>query len=192
MSKKERLNDMARQILSAAELLIAKEGLQNLSMRKIASEAGIATGTLYLYFKTKDELLDCLAEQLHERYYRYLNIQFNPNSSFFDQYREIWNRKRHFLTDNPIIAANLSQYQAMLGFNSILCRIMNDSEFIWNRFVEEGKKQGVIIPLPNDLLYCMSIGVATDIAYWEQVKQEPVSTEFFEETILRTWKAIAC
>lgn len=183
---------MARQILSAAELLIAKEGLQNLSMRKIASEAGIATGTLYLYFKTKDELLDCLAEQLHERYYRYLNIQFNPNSSFFDQYREIWNRKRHFLTDNPIIAANLSQYQAMLCFNSILCRIMNDSEFIWNRFVEEGKKQGVIIPLPNDLLYCMSIGVATDIAYLEQVKQEPVSTEFFEETILRTWKAIAC
>ena len=110
MSKKEKLNDMAQQILSVAELLIAKEGLQNLSMRKIAGEAGIATGTLYLYFKTKDELLNCLAEQLHERYYRYVNIKFNPSTPFFEQYREIWNKKRHFLTDNPIIAANLSQY----------------------------------------------------------------------------------
>lgn len=38
MSKKEKLNDMAQQILSAAELLIAKEGLQNLSMRKLPAK----------------------------------------------------------------------------------------------------------------------------------------------------------
>ena len=50
-------DDMNRQILSATESLIAEIGIQNLSMRKIATQAGIALGTLYLYFKTKDDLL---------------------------------------------------------------------------------------------------------------------------------------
>ncbi|WGE89901.1 TetR/AcrR family transcriptional regulator [Actinobacillus arthritidis] len=190
MSKKVKSHDMADHILSATELLLAKEGLQNLSMRNIAKQAGIATGTLYLYFKTKDELLDYLAEQLHERYYRYVNIDFDPKVPLFEQYRQIWLNKRHFLEDNPMMAANLYQYQAMLGFNNIVNRIMNDPEFIWNRFVAEGKAQKIIVDLPNDLLYCMSIGVVADIAYLEQVKQESISKEFFEESILRTWKAI--
>ncbi len=54
-------DDMNRQILSATESLIAEIGIQNLSIRKIATQAGIALGTLYLYFKTKDDLLNKLA-----------------------------------------------------------------------------------------------------------------------------------
>lgn len=50
-------DEMARQILSVTEILIAEIGIQNLSMRKIATRANLALGTLYLYFKTKDDLL---------------------------------------------------------------------------------------------------------------------------------------
>ena len=36
---------------------MAKEGLHHLSMHKLAKEAGIAASLIYLYFKSKDELL---------------------------------------------------------------------------------------------------------------------------------------
>ncbi|MDG6815552.1 TetR/AcrR family transcriptional regulator [Glaesserella parasuis] len=32
---------------------MAKEGVQNLSTHKIAKEAGVSVGTIYLYFKDK-------------------------------------------------------------------------------------------------------------------------------------------
>ncbi|WP_441293527.1 TetR/AcrR family transcriptional regulator [Actinobacillus suis] len=190
MSRRTDPNDMINHILSATELLVAKEGLQNLSMRKIAKEIGVAAGTLYLYFSTKDQLLSQLANHIYERYSCYINIDFDPNESLFKQYRQMWVRKWQFLSDNPMIAIHLSQYQAMLGFSEIVYRTINDPEFIWNRFVDEGKKQGVIVDLPNEVLYYLSMGTATDIAYLQQVKKDVVPEEYFEEIISRTWKAI--
>ncbi len=47
-------NEMTEQIFLATERLMAKEGLHNLSMHKIAKEASISAGTIYIYFKSKE------------------------------------------------------------------------------------------------------------------------------------------
>ena len=182
--------NMVEHILSATETIIAKEGLQNLSMRKIAKEMGVAAGTLYLYFPTKDALLKSLAKHLHERCLKYITIEFDPELPLFTQYRRIWIRIWQFFYDNPTIAINLSQYKAILGFNDIIRQFIHDQDFIWNKFIDAGKAQGVLAELPNDLLYNLGPGVAERIAYVQQVKKEVISVEHFEEIISRTWKAI--
>lgn len=45
-----------QEILKAAESLWLESSYQDLSMNQIASGAGLAKGTLYLYFKTKEEI----------------------------------------------------------------------------------------------------------------------------------------
>ncbi|MCL1078528.1 TetR/AcrR family transcriptional regulator [Parashewanella spongiae] len=45
------------QILRSAEKIIAQEGIQHLSMQKLADDAKIAAGTIYRYFKDKDQLI---------------------------------------------------------------------------------------------------------------------------------------
>jgi AcrR family transcriptional regulator len=45
-------------ILRATQHVIASQGLAGASMQAIAEEAGVAKGTLYLYFKDRDDLLD--------------------------------------------------------------------------------------------------------------------------------------
>lgn len=58
-------------IQEAAMRVIAKKGLSAVTMNEIAEEAGIAKGTIYLYFQNREELLDKVAEfaisQLHAR-----------------------------------------------------------------------------------------------------------------------------
>lgn len=56
--------DLAEQIFSATDRLMAKEGLNQLSMHKLAKEANVAVGTIYLYFKNKDELLEQFAHRV--------------------------------------------------------------------------------------------------------------------------------
>lgn len=48
--------DKARRILDAAARLIVRNGLQ-CSMAAIAEEAGVATGSLYNYFRSKEDLV---------------------------------------------------------------------------------------------------------------------------------------
>src|SRR6266545_1988267 len=49
--------DKPQQIIAAAIRVFARSGYYNSRVSDIAREAGIASGTIYLYFKTKEEIL---------------------------------------------------------------------------------------------------------------------------------------
>ncbi|HVK87742.1 MAG TPA: TetR/AcrR family transcriptional regulator [Kofleriaceae bacterium] len=54
--------DKRERILVAAERIFAKHGFFAARVTEIAKEAGVADGTIYLYFKSKDDLLISLFE----------------------------------------------------------------------------------------------------------------------------------
>jgi AcrR family transcriptional regulator len=53
-----------REILDAARRLMEQNGVDNLTMDEIAQAAGVAKGTIYLYFQGKDELIQALLSQV--------------------------------------------------------------------------------------------------------------------------------
>ncbi len=62
------------QIFDALEKLMNTVPFKDISVDSIASEAGVAKGTVYYYFESKDEILDCLIERSYRRAIReYLN-----------------------------------------------------------------------------------------------------------------------
>ena len=54
--------DKRERILTAAERIFARHGFFAARVSEIAKEAGVADGTIYLYFKSKDDLLISLFE----------------------------------------------------------------------------------------------------------------------------------
>lgn len=103
----ERADSRRSSILEAARRLLIRRGYQDFVLDDLAREAGVAKGTLFLYFKTKDELLsatfgelvDQLAaelsvlagsglkgEELLERVVRSLLGHFERNSDFLSQF----------------------------------------------------------------------------------------------------------
>ena len=44
-------------IYAATLKLVKANGLAGITMQAVAKEAGVATGTLYIYFQNKDELI---------------------------------------------------------------------------------------------------------------------------------------
>jgi AcrR family transcriptional regulator len=61
MSKRQKIIDAARK-------RFRYYGIQKTTMQEIAQDAGIAVGTLYLYFNNKDELVVACAEEFVERH----------------------------------------------------------------------------------------------------------------------------
>ena len=55
-----------RHILEAAARAFARKGFAQTTMKEIAAEAGIAPGTIYLYFKNKEDLLISLPSLIAE------------------------------------------------------------------------------------------------------------------------------
>jgi AcrR family transcriptional regulator len=60
-------------ILAAAERLLARAPARMASVAEVADEAGLAKGTVYLYFPSKEELLLAVHERSLERFFAALN-----------------------------------------------------------------------------------------------------------------------
>ena len=55
-----------QEILAATRKLLDQRGLEAITMEEIAAAAGVAKGTLYLYFQSKDKLIQALITQVGE------------------------------------------------------------------------------------------------------------------------------
>src|SRR5499433_1304416 len=71
----DRSGDKRERILVAAERIFAQHGFFAARVSEIAKEAGVADGTIYLYFKNKDDLLISLFESRMERVNGFLATQ---------------------------------------------------------------------------------------------------------------------
>jgi AcrR family transcriptional regulator len=66
-----------RQILDAAIECFAHDGFQRTTMEDIIREAGLSAGAIYSYFQSKDQIIETLADQRHEREKRIIEAALN-------------------------------------------------------------------------------------------------------------------
>jgi AcrR family transcriptional regulator len=71
-------------IVQAFMQCVIEQGLNNSSMSEIAAKIGIDRSSLYYYFKSKEQLIDALVEDVVEQYIE----QFNNSLSAFTSHSE--------------------------------------------------------------------------------------------------------
>ncbi len=72
------------QILEAAIAVIAEQGFQHTSIKQIAARAEVADGTIYNYFKNKDDILTAIIAHITEAETRELHFAEAEQVSFAD------------------------------------------------------------------------------------------------------------
>jgi AcrR family transcriptional regulator len=70
------------QILNAAEEVLTRKGIADARMDDIAEETGLSKGTIYLYFKSKDELILAILDRIFQHEFRQLeNLKLDDLSA---------------------------------------------------------------------------------------------------------------
>ena len=87
-------------IQEAALRVIARKGLSAASMQEIAEEAGIAKGTLYLYFQNQEDLLRKTVEQAFGRLADELNAALEGGGAYLERLERQFRAKTQFLENN--------------------------------------------------------------------------------------------
>ena len=81
--------DKRERILRAAVKVFAKTGFYAARVSEVAKAAGVADGTIYLYFKSKDELLVSLFEDRVEKLLSYLQKELPKLDTATDKLRRV-------------------------------------------------------------------------------------------------------
>ena len=100
-SKEEVVQEFRIQsIQEAAMRVIARKGMSAATMQEIAREAGVAKGTIYLYFRDRDELVEKTFETAITELMRRTEIFLEADLTFEEKLRSIIAAKVQFFREN--------------------------------------------------------------------------------------------
>ena len=139
-------------LLKAAIELFAKDGFWHTTTANIAKHAGVATGTLFTYFPTKNDLLDEVYLMIKREALTEVQREPKPLGSFEAVFKEIHTRLLKWGSANP------KKFQLMLQLrqgNQVSQRIHETIEDDWKESYEWimlGQQEGKLVKFPTNLL----------------------------------------
>jgi AcrR family transcriptional regulator len=89
------------EILAAAKQLFIKEGYDNFTTRKLARRVGLSQTGVYVYFKSKDEILDAVCRTTFEALVRRFGEMAEKWSDSPDLFRKLGEAYRDFALQHP-------------------------------------------------------------------------------------------
>ena len=96
-------------IFRATLTLVKERGLAGITMGDISKEASIATGTLYIYFKNKDELIRALFTECRKQSAHYYFENINGQLSFEGRMERLFHNIICYKMNNFEVSAFLEQ-----------------------------------------------------------------------------------
>jgi AcrR family transcriptional regulator len=106
--------DKRNAILAAAMKIVAERGL-SAPTSAISSAAGVAEGTLFTYFKTKDELINALYRAIKLELADAMMSDFPRKKSVRHRMQHVWNRYVEWGLANPRSQQALRQIEVWSG-----------------------------------------------------------------------------
>ena len=159
--------DKEQAIRSIALQIIAEEGLENLTMQKLAAAAGISPRTIYIKYKDKDDLLVKLyVEEVLGNYETAVLQNFDPEMDFADGVKRLWLNAFGYFKNNRHAFA-LMQYGKSSPLLNKAYQEMNIKEGDYfapvMRFLELNVAKGIIKYFPQEVQRALLFASALDL-----------------------------
>ncbi len=103
--------DKRNAILDAATRVFAERGLSAAPTSEISKQAGVAEGTLFTYFKTKDDLINALYREIKIELADAMMSGFPRKKSVRTRLRHVWDSYVNWGVTNPEQRKVLAQLQ---------------------------------------------------------------------------------
>jgi AcrR family transcriptional regulator len=91
------IEDPRREILKQAKMILINKGYKELNMRTVAKECNFAIGTIYNYFRSKDDLLAQLMADYWEEYYGILEEIDQESFDLLSKLRKMYDQLELFV-----------------------------------------------------------------------------------------------
>ncbi|WP_391116267.1 TetR/AcrR family transcriptional regulator [Psychrobacillus sp. L3] len=149
-----------KQIIDAAIIVIAENGYHQSQVSKIAKQAGVADGTIYLYFKNKEDILISVFEEKMEMFADNLNeIVKEDITASMKLFKMIENHfivlaSNHHLATVTQLELRQSNLALRLKINSILKTYLIWLDAILKEGIENGEfDQSIDIRLARQMVF---------------------------------------
>ena len=190
MAKLQKSIDKRNALIKATIELVNNNGFHATPMSKIAKMANVSPATIYLYFENKQDLVNQTYLEVKTKYTNFVFKKYDENTSVKTGFELIWKRIAEFnmnecehsfflnqcnntpMIDEPSRKEGIRHLQPLLD--------------LWER----GKKEGVIKPFSDHILYAYSINPLSFLIMAQKQDEFQLTKEHIEEAFVTAWDSI--
>lgn len=174
--------DRRAALLQAALKLFARDGLHNVPTSAISREAGVATGTLFVYFKSKEELISTLYLEAVAAVTEAMMEGFDEADPIADEFRRIWFNRARWHLANPAASNFIRQCEASLVLTPETLAAKAEIEREANDRFGAALASGKLQPWPRQVHFALLEGPILVLAHLRDKGEIEVTDDILEMT----------
>ncbi len=183
-------DDRREAILAAALELFVNSGFDGTSVPAVAKAAGVATGTIYRHFASKEALVNALYRRWKQRLMQALTDGFDPSLPPRELFRDFFHRLAGFAAREPRALAflELHHHQPYLDADSRALEL--DSLAPIHALVQSAQRAGAVRDTPAEALMAMVWGAFVGLFKADRdghLEMSPTVLDAIEDSL---WNAV--
>ncbi|MBS3913674.1 MAG: TetR/AcrR family transcriptional regulator [Bacteroidetes bacterium] len=136
--------------------LIVRDGFDGFSMHKLAKVSKIATATIYIYFKDREDLIHQLCADAANSLSEATLADFNPDVSFKTGLKKQWQNRITFYLENPQTVQFLEMVKHSPYYEKVSelkSKLISET---MHRFVKNAIENKQLVPLPLEVYWSVA------------------------------------
>lgn len=178
----QRQADKRVAILKAALELASADGLHNMPTSAIARQAGVAAGTLYLYFESKEDLINQLYLEVASELARATMEGIDHEAPVPDEFRRAWFNRARWHLDNLAASNFMRQCEASAVLTHATLAAKAEVEKEANARFIAALTSGKLNPWPRQVHYALLEGPILVLAHLRDKGEIEITDEILEQT----------
>jgi len=184
------MDDKRQRILTATIQLIDENGLQSTPMSAIAKRAGVAMGTIYHYFPSKEELVAELYQELTDKLGKYALADYDAKAPVRARLARIVTNSTRFVLQHPQEFMFWDQY----AYSPYIKPLAKVDKSGWmkamNQIFVDGQAQEILKPVDIELLTKAVWGIISALIKGHIVGKIVLDEAGLETAVSFCWDAI--
>ncbi|MFC0779222.1 TetR/AcrR family transcriptional regulator [Flavobacterium sp. HJSW_4] len=180
-------------ILKSVYALTGKQGLASVNISGISKTAGIATGTLYTYFKNKEELVQlayaAVEDKMTQEMYRDFDINMPIRQSLKQIYINMLNYRLKNYDETVFIDQYVQSRYIQINFSKQLAEYEIQNKPLYD-LLEKGQQEGIIKALDAIILISFFDGAVRSCSTGIIQKLFPLSQQLMDDCFDMVWRGM--
>jgi AcrR family transcriptional regulator len=154
----EPIADKKKLILDSTLEMVKDHGFHGCPISAVAKNAGVAAGSVYTYFESKDELMLELFHHVKDTIYLKVSENDDPSLEYKERFFNFWNCLTQLYLEKPAIQRFFEQFMNS-PYNTPELQNQASRWYDWNdNFFKEGIDQGYLKNLDPRIISIMVLG----------------------------------
>lgn len=165
--------------------LVAERGFHGASMGAVAKEAGVATGTAYVHYESKDELVFATYAEIKAGLSEAVLRDIDPTASPLDLWSHMLKAAYRYFEEEPERARFLTQLEESPYYEEAHARLKAAGDPLAEAAASE-EFTSLIVDLPSEVIYALSLGVPVRLV----AAGVRLGAEQLDTLVTATWRAV--